>query len=52
MAEKHEVYVKCSPCNYEGMVLLSDNASIYEVICPQCGRRTPFRYFIFPVGGG
>ena len=52
MEKEHEVYVKCSTCNYEGTIRLDDDASIYEAICPQCGCRTLFLYFMFPVAGG
>jgi len=42
MVEERQVYVKCSNCKYEGMVLIVGNTSIYETPCPQCGQRTLF----------
>lgn len=53
MAEEHEVYVKCSSCQYEGAIRIGDDTSIYDVVCPQCGCRTLFLYyFISPIAGG
>ncbi len=51
--EEWPAYVKCSTCGYEGPELArGERRSIYEADCPQCGNRTLFLYFIFPVGGG
>lgn len=51
--EEWPAYVKCSTCGYEGPELRQgERKSIYDADCPQCGNRTLFLYFIFPVGGG
>jgi len=52
MAEEREVYMKCSTCKYEGTIRIDENASIYEATCPECGHRTLFLYYVFPVAGG
>ena len=52
MAEEREVYVKCSTCKWEGTIRLGGEASIYDVTCPECGCRTLFFYYVFPVAGG
>ena len=52
MGEEREECVKCSTCDYEGTIRVGDATSIYDAICPQCGHRTLFLYYILLISGG